>query len=328
MAPGLLSDAGDGATGPSATPKPTVYVLDPFKPQVIEFVQQHFDAILPGTPGHQDWRAKAQYLLIRSSYLTAQDVDNCPNLLAIGKQGVGIDKIDAAACAARGIKIFNTPGVNARAVAELVLALASSVARCTGAITRRQNAGKPVPKETCKGLILHKRPIGVIGMGNIGKTVATIFRGAYEAPIIAYDPYMPADAWSDLPHTRVSSIEKLLRASDIVSVHVPLTDSTRNLIALPELRLIGPEGIVINTARGGIVNEADLESAVREGIIWGAGLDCHEQEPPTQERYGSLWMENVVSTPHIGAATEQTQIETGMAAAQRLHEYIAARGSQ
>ncbi|KAH7031691.1 D-isomer specific 2-hydroxyacid dehydrogenase [Microdochium trichocladiopsis] len=321
MAPGLVHDDSDAVAGAAAAAKPTVYVLDKFQPAVIEYVQDKFNAILPGMPGHEDWRAKAQYLLIRSSYLTAEDVENSPNLIAVGKQGVGIDKIDAKACAARGIKIFNTPGVNARAVAELALTLACSVARCVGTINRRQNAGQPVPKETCSGLILHKRPIGVIGMGNIGKTVATIFRGAYEAPIIAYDPYMPADAWSDLPHTRVSTVEELLRASDIVSVHVPLTESTRNLISMKELKLLGKEAIVINTARGGIINEADLETAVKEGIIWGAGLDCHEQEPPTFEKYSSMWQGNILSTPHIGAATEQTQIETGMAAARYLYEF-------
>lgn len=330
MAPGLVHDGSDGANGTYASPaeKPTVYVLDTFKPQVIEYFQQKFNAILPGQPGHDEWRAKAQYLLIRSSYLTADDVDNCPNLLAIGKQGVGIDKIDATACNARGIKIFNTPGVNARAVAELTLALTSNVARCVGSISRRQNAGHPVPKETCSGLILHKRPIGVIGMGNIGKTVASIFRGAYETPVFAYDPYMPAGAWSDLPHTRVESVEELFEAADNVSVHVPLTDATRNLISMPQLKLIGKEGIVINTARGGIVNEADLETAVKESIIWGAGLDCHEQEPPTLKKYSGMWKDgNILSTPHVGAATERTQIETGMAAGRRLHEYISARAA-
>ena len=145
--------------------KPTVYLLDTFHPDATKHAQNLFNAILPGTPEHANWRENAQYLLIRSSWLTAEDVASCPNLKAIGKQGVGIDKIDAAACAERGIKIFNTPGVNARAVAELVLSLATSVARDVPAINTKQQAGIRVPKEACSGLMLYQKTLGVIGMG-------------------------------------------------------------------------------------------------------------------------------------------------------------------
>ena len=145
MAPGLLSD--DQAEGVNQSAKPTVYVLDKFHPRVIEYCKENFNAIFPDTPEHADWRQKARYLLIRGARLTAEDVASCPNLLAIGKQGVGIDKIDAAACAARGIKIFNTPGVNARAVAEVVLTLTMAVAREVGRITFNQVQGNLVPKD-------------------------------------------------------------------------------------------------------------------------------------------------------------------------------------
>ncbi|KAI1843176.1 hypothetical protein JX265_009915 [Neoarthrinium moseri] len=317
MAPGILSEPEDSM--PRA--KPTVYVMDKFHPSVLEFTKENFNAITLDMPEHAEWKQKAQYLLIRSSRLTAEDIAACPNLVAIGKQGVGIDKIDADACAARGIKIFNTPGVNARAVAELVLTLAMAVGRDVGRIAKLQAEGQVVPKETCKGLILHGKTIGIIGMGNIGKTVGQMFRGAFNAPVIAYDPYMPADAWQDLEHTRVNSVEEVLRDSDVVTVHVPLTPSTRNLISYAQLKTMKKTAIVINTARGGIINEADLQTALEEGLIWGAGLDCHEQEPPSQEKYGRLWELGVVSTPHIGAATEQTQIETGTAAAKYLLEF-------
>jgi phosphoglycerate dehydrogenase-like enzyme len=302
--------------------KPTLYFLDTFHPEATAHAQSVFNVILPGTPEHANWRQEARYLLIRGSYLTADDVASCPNLEAIGKQGVGIDKIDAAACAERGIKIFNTPGVNARAVAELVLALTSSVARDIPAISVKQNSGFRVPKEACNGLMLYQKTLGVIGMGNIGKTVAKIFRGGFEASLVAYDPFAPADAWSDLPHTRVSSIQEVLQAADVVTIHVPLTKDTRDLIAYREMTLMKRNAILINASRGGIINEADLERALAEGLIWGAGLDCHEQEPPTQEKYSALWSQRVVSTPHIGAATSQTQMETAKAAVDLLHKYI------
>lgn len=322
MAPARIIDGPPPPPSEFDTDKPTVYLLDTFHPDATKHAQKLFNAILPGTPEHANWRENAHYLLIRSSYLTAEDIAGCPNLKAIGKQGVGIDKIDAAACEQRGIKIFNTPGVNGRAVAELVLSLATSVARDVPAINTKQQSGLRVPKEACSGLMLYQKTLGIIGMGNIGKTAAKIFQGAFEAPLIAYDPFTPADAWSDLPHERASSIEQVLEASDVITIHVPLTKDTRDLIAYRELSMMKRNAIVINASRGGIVNETDLERALAEGLIWGAGLDCHEQEPPTKEKYSALWAQRVVSTPHIGAATAQTQSETAVAAVDYLSAFI------
>lgn len=321
MAPIATADLNNGGRGDRVAEKPVVYLMDSFHPTAVAKAQELFTAILPSDPEHANWRT-AEYLLMRSSPLRAEDVTKCSKLKAIGKQGVGTDKIDSEACLKRGIKVLNTPGVNARAVAELVLALAMSLAREVRPISLRLAAGERVPKEQCSGLIIHKRTLGVIGMGNIGRTVAKMFQGAFESPIIAYDPYMPEYAWSDIPHTRVTALDDLLHRADIVTVHVPLTPATRNLISYREMDLMKRTAILINTARGGIVNEDDLPRALDEGLIWGVGLDCHEQEPPTKERYEKLWKHsNVVSLPHVGAATAQTQMETALAAVERLHAY-------
>jgi phosphoglycerate dehydrogenase-like enzyme len=322
MAPGRLSDeAFAGESLPTST-RPTVYLLDAFHPEAVKYCQKRFRTILPGDPEHANWRQNAEYLLIRAAYLTAEDVASCPNLKAIGKQGVGIDKIDAKACEARGIKIFNTPGVNSRAVAELVLALTMTVAREIPSIQLRQSQGQLVPKQTCSGLVLHKKTLGLLGMGNIGECVARIFRGAFEADIIAYDPYAPETAWADLPHRRASTVEEVLRECDVLSIHVPLTPSTRDMISYKQLAMMKPTAILINAARGGIVNEEDLYRGLQDNLIWAAGLDCHEEEPPSKAKYGALWEQRVVSTPHIGAATDQTQRETATAAVQRLYEFV------
>ncbi|PWY71423.1 hypothetical protein BO83DRAFT_399663 [Aspergillus eucalypticola CBS 122712] len=268
--------------------KPTVYLLDTFPPKAIEHAKTLFNIIQPQDEQFQNWRENARALLIRSSYLTAEDVASCPNLIAIGKHGVGIDKIDQNACAERGIKILNTPGANARDVAELVVALSLSVARGIRSITTRQMS-KPVPKETCNGLTLYQKTVGIIGMGNIGRTVAEIFRGGFQTDIIAYDAYMPEDTWTHIPHTRASSIDEVITRADILSVHVPLTKETRDMITYDKICMMKPDAILINAARGGIVNEHDLTRALSEGRLWGAGLDCHEQEPPSHEIYGQLW---------------------------------------
>ncbi|KAJ5758088.1 D-3-phosphoglycerate dehydrogenase [Penicillium nucicola] len=302
--------------------KPTVYVLDAFNPQAIAHARTIFNLILPEDPSFADWRKKASAVLIRGSYMTAEDVASCPNLMAIGKHGVGIDKIDQEACSKRGIKILNTPGANARDVAELVLALTMAVARDIRSITTRQMLN-PVPKETCNGLTLWGKTIGIIGMGNIGRTVAEIFRGAFDAEVVACDVFMPDDAWPSIPHSRVKSVEEVLRRADVVSVHVPLTKETRDMISYTELRMMKPDAILINAARGGIVNETDLTRVLSEGHLWGAGLDCHEQEPPTFEKYATLWENlNVISTPHIGAATARAQTASAMAAVNNLSEYL------
>jgi phosphoglycerate dehydrogenase-like enzyme len=308
---------------PTLSQKPTVYLLDAFHPEAIARAESLFTCIHPSDKAHAAWRENSRYLLVRGSYVTADDIAQAPLLRAIGKQGVGTDKIDAAACAAKGVKIFNTPGVNARAVAELVVSLTTSLARQIRPISIKVDSGAIVRKEECSGLILHKRTVGVIGMGNIGKTVAKIFRGGYESDLVAFDPYMPEGAWEDLPHKRVKDLKDLLAASDVVTIHVPFTSETRNLITLAELKGMKPSSILINTARGGIVNEEDLAEALEKGYIWGAGLDCHEQEPPTKERYQRLWAHpNVISLPHVGAATAQTQRETAVAAVERLHAYV------
>lgn len=322
MAPTALRfDSPCEETLDSLNGRPTAYLLDTFSEDAIVHARQLFNIIATDSPKHAEWRRNAQYLLVRSSALSAADIASCPNLRAIGKQGSGIDKIDDRACRERDIKIFNTPGVNAHAVAELVLALTMSVARDITRISVKQSAGLLVPKETCSGLVLHRKTLGVVGMGHIGRTVAKMFNGAFDSPIVAYDPFMPADAWPGMSHVRANTLEELLQASDIVTIHVPLTGGTRYLIGYKELSMMKPTTILINASRGGIVNESDLERAVMEDLILGAGLDCHEQEPPSKERYSQLWRNRVVSTPHIGAATAQTQKETAIAAIDALYRF-------
>ncbi|CAD0109480.1 unnamed protein product [Aureobasidium uvarum] len=306
----------------SQSGKPTVYLIDEYHPEAVKHCKTLFNVIGPQDPEIKNWRQNARYLLVKGSSVTEDDIAQTKHLRAIGKQGVGIEKIDAAACKAAGIKIFNTPGINATAVAELVLALTMSVAREIRPIALRQEAGGAIAKATCSGLILTGRSIGLIGMGNISRRVAEIFRGAFGSHIIAYDPFLPEDAWSDLPHERATTVDQVLSA-DVISIHVPLVKETTNLISYPQLQRMKSTSVLINAARGGIVNESDLARALQEGLIWGAGLDCHMQEPPTKDMYAKLWSSpRVVSTPHIGAATDQTQMETAKAAVDNLFEFI------
>jgi phosphoglycerate dehydrogenase-like enzyme len=173
-------------------------------------------------------------------------------------------------------------------------------------------------------MLLQGKSIGIIGMGNIGQAVAAMFQGAFGSRVLTYDPYVPTTgAWGDIEHSRVHVIDELLTQSDIASLHVPLVAATTGMISYPQLQKMKPSAILLNTARGGIVNEDDLARALDEKLIYGAGFDCHAQEPPTKVKYERLWgHERFVGTPHIAAATDETQIATVNAATNGVLDYL------
>lgn len=305
--------------------KPKLYILSEFHPDAIKHAQSLFNCVLPNDKEALEWRNHATAILIKDYYITAEDLDAAPQLCAIGKQGVGLDKVDVQACEKRGVRVFNTPGINASAVAEMTLALAMSVAREIPAMVWKQIGGEVIRKQTVSGLLLSGKVLGVIGMGNIGQAVAKMFHGGLGTPIVAFDPYFPEGGgpWQDIPHQRVYDLNNLLEVADIVTLHVPLTPSTRNLISYPELSTMKRSAILLNVARGGVVNEDDLARALEEELIWGAGFDCHVQEPPTREKYGRLWRnQRFVGTPHIAAATDETQVATTNAATDAVFMYM------
>lgn len=310
----------------SSEPKPKLYILSDFHPEAVKYAQSLFDCILYQDPEGDNWRSNATAILIKDYYVTDEDLKSAPQLRVIGKQGVGLDKIDLEACERRGVRVCNSPGVNAGAVAEMAVCLALSVAREVPQIVMRQRVGaETIRKETVSGLLLSKRVVGVIGMGHIGQAVARMFQGGFQASIVAYDPYHPSKggAWDSIPHKRVHELDELLQIADVVTVHVPLTSTTKGLISLAQMKRMKRTAILINTARGGIVDEDDLAHALIDGYIWGAGFDCHVEEPPTLARYERLWnCPRFVGTPHIAAATDETQIATINAATDGVYKYL------
>lgn len=324
MAPAPLLD--DWSLPGAETPcRPSnIYLLEVFPPEAVTYCQSKFQTvILPTDPEIVNWRQNAESILVRETIISAEDIHSARKLRAIGKQGTGIDIIDQDACAKRGIPILNTPGINAQSVAELVMTLTMAVKREIRSISVKQASGQEVRKEHCLGSMMTGKPIGVVGMGATGSAVARMFSGAFRCPVFAYDPFAPKDAWADIPHTRVDDIEQMLPEVEMLTLHIPLTPQTRGLITMSHLRKMRPSAVLINVARGGIVDEDDLVRALEEGIIGGAGLDCHEEEPPTLARYERLWATGkVVSTPHIGATTVETQVKTATAAMDNVYNYL------
>ena len=258
--------------------------------------------------------------MIRSeTRISPADFTQAKKLKVIVKQGVGVDNIDLSSAKEHGVIVCNTPALNSESVAELTLALALCVARRVSEIDRRVRQGEIVVRSQALGQSLYQKTVGIIGMGNIGKMVAQKWIGAMNGQVIGYDPFAPAGIWADMPHRRVETLEDLLNVSDVISLHVPLTDSTRGMIGKPQFERMKGNAILLNCARGGIVDEAALMDALVTKKIYGAALDAMDIEPPTLEAYERLLQnENLVMTPHIGASTKENQSRSGIAVVETL----------
>lgn len=298
-----------------------IYVLDPFDRAGVDLAAQRAELVLWDDPRVRDWHEDADGLMVRLTPLTAADFARARTLRAVCKQGVGVESIDLAAARARGVTVCNTPGVNSEAVAELALALGLAVGRRVAEMDRALRSGGPVQRERYLGIESWRRTVGVVGMGNIGTKVARKWHGAFESRLVAYDPYVPADHWAGIPHTRAASLEELLPQVDLLTLHLPLTPESRGMIGARALSLMKPTAILVNAARGGIVDETALHEALSSGRLFGAGLDVFSVEPPTTGN-PLVGLPNVVSTPHAAGGTLDTQRNSSLAVARQLLDVL------
>lgn len=244
-------------------------------------------------------------------------LDRASRLKYVIRAGEGTDNIDKSACAGRGIKVSNTPGANNLAAAEHTVALMLSVLRHTARAHLSMKGGK-WEKGLFTGLELTGKTVGIVGLGKIGTLVAEKLMG-FEPDVLYFDPSVET---SDLPYVKaVSSLEEIFRRSDIVTVHVPLMESTRGLIDGGLIGLMRPHGVLINAARGGIVDEGALCRALSEGKIRGAGVDVFASGTLEQDS-GLRRLDNVVLTPHLGASTEEAQARVGGMVVHLLKEFF------
>lgn len=248
--------------------------------------------------------AESDAVIIRSTTtLDADALNGTGRLRVIGRAGVGVDNIDVQAATARGIAVFNAPSGNTISAAELTMALMLATMRKVAAADRAMRAGE-WDRKRLKGAELHGKTLGLVGAGRIGGEVARRAR-AFGMRVIAFDPYLQEDRAKQLGITP-APLDKVLQESDVISLHVPLTDATRGIIGASELARLKPTAVIVNAARGGVLDELALADALREGRIAGAALDVYSTEPlPADHPLRAL--ENVVLTPHIGAATVEAQ---------------------
>ncbi|HYM02421.1 MAG TPA: hydroxyacid dehydrogenase [Stellaceae bacterium] len=300
-----------------------VFVLDPISPLALERLRGG-DVVDWRDPTVKEWPERADALITRTTPVVAADIVRARHLKIIGKHGVGTDNIALDAARARGIPVVNTPGANADAVAELVLGMALACARHLVAADHALRAGTLSRLPLPNGRELSGRRLGVAGFGQVGRRVADLFARALRAPVAAFDPGVSAEAIRAGGAAPVASIDALLAESDIVSLHLPLTEETRGLIGARALALMPAGAILINTARGGIVDEAALAAALRRGKPAAAASDVFVTEPPPTD-HPLLALPNFVATPHIGAATEEALDRVGLLVAEQVLEVLAGK---
>ena len=261
-------------------------------------------------------------LLVRSGVKAdAEAITAGRRLLVIGRAGVGVDNIDIPAATAAGIIVVNAPTGNTIAAAEHTLALLFALARHVPAADASMHAGE-WNRSAFMGRELVDKRLGVVGLGKIGMAVADRAR-ALGMDVVGHDPYVTAEA-AALHGIRALPLAEILKTADAITVHVPKTKDTINLISAPELASMKADAYVINVARGGVIDEAALADALAAGTIAGAAVDVYSSEPPAADN-PLRTAPNIILTPHLGASTEEAQTRVAVEACEQVRDVLAGR---
>jgi (S)-sulfolactate dehydrogenase len=263
----------------------------------------------------------ARALIVRNrTQVRGALLDAAPELNVVGRLGVGLDNIDLEACRARDIAVYPATGANNLSVAEYVITAGLMLLRRAWFATERVAAGE-WPRTQLMGRELADKRIGLIGLGVIARETAGLAR-SLRMHVSGCDPHVPPDhpAWE---HVARHSLDELLATCDVVSLHVPLTDETRHMIDARAIAHMRRDAILVNAARGGIVDEAALVAALREGRLGGAALDVFESEP-VDAQYGQRFrgVPNLILTPHIAGVTEESNVRVSAVTAEAVLRHL------
>ena len=300
-----------------------VLVSDPIDQVGIDILSQVAQVdVRTGLPADQLIGIIGDYdaLMIRSgTQVTAAMIEAAPRLRIIGRAGVGVDNVDVPAATRHGVLVVNSPEGNTIAAAEHALALMLSLSRHVPAAHASTAAGG-WDRKTYVGNELYKKTLGVVGLGKIGSHVARVAQ-AMGMEVIAYDPFISAERAQQL-RVRLSPLEPLFRDADYVTLHLPRTPETENLVNRALLETMKPTARLVNCARGGIIDEADLAAVLREGRIAGAALDVYAQEPLAADSPLRADVPNLILTPHLGASTEEAQVNVAIDVAEQIRDVL------
>ncbi|WP_135467830.1 phosphoglycerate dehydrogenase [Crenalkalicoccus roseus] len=301
---------------------PKVLISDKLSPAAVEIFRRRGISVdvRPGLSPAELRAVIAPYdgLAVRSATkVTRELLEAAPNLKVVGRAGIGVDNVDVTSATARGVVVMNTPYGNAITTAEHAIAMMFALARQIPEASASTKAGK-WEKNRFMGVELFGKTLGLIGCGNIGSIVADRALGL-KMKVVAFDPFLSEGRALELGVEKVELAELLERA-DFVSLHAPLTEQTRNILSRERLFGMKKGARLINCARGGLVDEAALADALREGHLAGAALDVFETEPATESPLFAL--ENVVCTPHLGAATAEAQENVALQIADQMADFL------
>jgi len=311
--------------------KPPVLVTKRIYPEAVEFLNQHCEVDDVGNDeglaaGELKARLGGKQGVVSqlTDRFSAEVIESLDGLKIIANVAVGFDNIDVPAATRKGILVTNTPDVLTETTADFAFALLLATARRVVEAHQFVHAGqwRKWTIDLLVGRDVHHRTLGLFGMGRIGQAVARRGRG-FSMRILYHDAARAAESVEQELQLEYVPAERLLRESDFVSLHVPLLDSTRKLIGEPQLRSMKKTAILVNTARGPVVDEAALAKALAEGWIAGAGLDVFEREPQVNPEL--LKLTNVVLAPHIASASVDTRREMSMLAARNVVEALEGR---
>jgi D-3-phosphoglycerate dehydrogenase len=296
-----------------------VLVCDPIDPEGIELLKEFgFEVLVEPEISMEDLKRKvAEYhvLIVRSRTKVTKDViDAGKNLKIIARAGAGVDNIDVEYAEKKGIQVVCTPEAVATAVAELTMGLILSLARQIPTADRAMKEGRWIKKEIV-GWELQGKTIGIIGFGRIGQRVARLAKAFGMKIVVCELNRVPEHLLKELD-VEIAPLEKLLKKSDIITLHVPLTQETYHMIGKKEIEQMKNGVYVVNTSRGGIIDEKALFEALKTGKIAGAALDVYEKEPPND--FSLIKLSNVICTPHIGAQTLEAQKYASIMVAQKI----------
>lgn len=304
--------------------KPKILVTREVFDETLEFLAQHCEvesnqpdaAFAPEALTHK-LADKDGVMCALTDRLDAKLIERCTRLKAVANIAVGYNNIDLAACTARGVMATNTPGVLDDSTADLAWALMLGSARRLTELERRVRGGgwKGWRLKQWLGVDVHHATLGIFGMGRIGQAIARRAAG-FEMNVLYHNRKPIAAEIERRLNARYAGKEDLLRQADFVVLQVPYSPETHHLIGAAELKLMKPTAVLVNSTRGGVVDDAALVAALRDGVIRAAGLDVFENEPNLHP--GFLELDNVVLMPHIGSSTEATRRAMAMTAAKNL----------
>lgn len=284
----------------------TVDVKTDLKPEALKEIIKDYDA-----------------LVVRSATkVTKEIIQAASKLKVIGRAGVGLDNVDLEAATAKGIIVMNTPAGNTISTAEhtfsMILTLSRNIAQANASMKKGE-----WKRSKFMGVELYNKVLGIVGFGRIGSEVAKRAL-AFGMKVLAFDPFLSAQVAEDIG-VQIAELNTVLKESDYITVHTPLTDETRHLISDKEFGLMKKNVRLVNCARGGIIDEEALVRAVKEGKVAGAALDVFENEPLAADN-DLLKLDNVVTTPHLGASTEEAQVNVAIEVAEIVRDALLGKG--